>query len=365
MNFKEMTNDELKEYIKAQTKIMHLSDKRQHALKIMSNSFYGCLGTQYFRHYNVHMAEGITLSGQVVVNRAYDVINGFINGVLKTDKDYTVAGDTDSGYIDMTDLVRTIIPSNVPLDKKLDTICKITDEVIFGKLEEDYEKLAEETNAFVNRINMERENIGQACFVAKKNYVMKVYDSEGTRYSTPKQKLTGLEAVKSSTPVFFREKLKIGYNFVFDKTEEDVHEFVAKVKEEYMNLPVEAIAGTTSVTELHKFIDGDGFISGTPGHVRGAILYNNKLAELKLSHYVPIRPGDKVKIVPLTKRNPFSSFGSNSFCYLDKFPHEILDERFIDRDGNFQKYFIDPYMRVLTVAGWNHEYVASLEDFFG
>ena len=34
MNFEQMTDDELKSYVKEQTKIAHLNDKRQGALKV-------------------------------------------------------------------------------------------------------------------------------------------------------------------------------------------------------------------------------------------------------------------------------------------------------------------------------------------
>jgi len=44
----------------------------------------------------VFQAEGITLSGQVVVTKSYDVMNDFINGALKTNGDYVCASDTDS-----------------------------------------------------------------------------------------------------------------------------------------------------------------------------------------------------------------------------------------------------------------------------
>lgn len=363
--YKTKTDNLDKAKISKMEEVIKLADKRQHALKILANSFYGCLGTQYFRHYNIHMAEAITLSGQVVVHTSYEVGNKFINGVLKTNKDYVVASDTDSAYFNITDLVNKVIPKDFSYTRKVDAICKITDEVMYEKLEAEFDILADDTNAYLQRVDMERENIGSACFVAKKNYVMKVYDSEGTRYATPKLKLTGLEAVKAATPGYFRQKLIEGYNYVFDYTEEELHEFVEKTKAEYMTLPIEEIAGTISVSDLQKYQDGDGYISGTPGHVKGAILYNTLIDKMGASDkYSKIRSGDKIKIVPLTKRNPHAAFGSNSFCYLDDFPFELLDQRYVDREGNFDKYFEKPLTRVVEIAGWSTEYNPSLEDFF-
>ena len=41
----------------------------QLAKKVQLNSAYGALGNQYFRHFDVRMAEGITLSGQLSIRR--------------------------------------------------------------------------------------------------------------------------------------------------------------------------------------------------------------------------------------------------------------------------------------------------------
>ena len=359
----ELSTEELKQMLQeCETKIS-LADKSQHSTKILLNSLYGAMGTPYFRMYDIHMAEGITLSGQATVSQSYTMFNDYLNDKLKTKNDYVIASDTDSAYINLTAFVNSVIPNKVDHSKKVDAVVKICDEMFSGMLDKTFSRFAEETNAWSNAIDMKREAVASACFVAKKNYVMYVYDNEGTRYATPKQKITGLEAIKSSTPEYFREKLKEGYSFVFNKTEADVQKFVADVHAEYMSLPTDRIAGTTSVSELVKYMDGDGYTSGTPSHVRGALAYNRLLKEHNLTEkYSLIKPGDKVKIVPLKKQNPIRE---NFFCYLDNFPVEIMKPQFIDREGNYQKYFVAPLMRVLDVVKWNHEYVASLDDLFG
>lgn len=91
-----MTDSELESYLYMCENNEHIYSKKQHATKILLNSLYGCLGTKYFRMFDVFQAEGITLSGQVVVTKSYDVMNDFINGALKTNGDYVCASDTDS-----------------------------------------------------------------------------------------------------------------------------------------------------------------------------------------------------------------------------------------------------------------------------
>ena len=51
-----------------------------------------------------------------------------------------------------------------------------------------------------------RENIAdKAIWIAKKHYIMQVWDSEGTRYTQPKLKIMGIDMVKSSTPQYGRK----------------------------------------------------------------------------------------------------------------------------------------------------------------
>ena len=52
---------------------------RQMALKIALNSAYGALGNQWFRFFDVDMAEAITLSGQLSIRWIADRLNEFLN----------------------------------------------------------------------------------------------------------------------------------------------------------------------------------------------------------------------------------------------------------------------------------------------
>lgn len=356
-----MTDSELADYLDFCETQTHIQDKSQHATKILLNSLYGALGTQYFRMYDVKQAEGITLSGQAIVSQSYEVMNDFLNSTLKSDKDWVIASDTDSAYVNFSELMEQLT-KGIPQEKHVDIMQKITDDVIAKKLTAKFDEFAVRTNAMFNNIDMKREAIASACFVAKKNYVMLVYDNEGTRYASPKQKITGLEAIKSSTPKYFKDKLKKGYSFVFDRTEAEIHKFVKDVYDEYMKLPAESLAAVTSVSEIEKYLDGTSVLPGTPYNAKAAILYNQQIDKLGLREkYVKIKGGDKIKIVNLIVPNPLHG---KYFAWIDKFPHEIIHDKFINRELNYRKYFVDPLMRVLSVVGWKHEYAPSLEDFF-
>lgn len=91
-----MTQSELEEYLYTCEVKRDQLNTVQHSTKILLNSLYGALGTPYFRMYDIYQATGITLSGQAVVSKSYEVMNDFINGMLKVNRDWVVASDTDS-----------------------------------------------------------------------------------------------------------------------------------------------------------------------------------------------------------------------------------------------------------------------------
>ena len=104
-------------------------NNNQMAKKIQLNSAYGAIGNQYFRYYNLANAEAITLSGQVSIRWIEGKLNAYLNKLLKTeDHDYVIASDTDSIYICLDLLVRSVFPSqDVPTERIvnfLDSACK-------------------------------------------------------------------------------------------------------------------------------------------------------------------------------------------------------------------------------------------------
>lgn len=72
------------------------SNSLQMALKIALNSAYGALAQKGFRFYDTRIAEGITMGGQLIIQNAEHAANDFLQGILKTKKDYVIAVDTDS-----------------------------------------------------------------------------------------------------------------------------------------------------------------------------------------------------------------------------------------------------------------------------
>ena len=90
------------------------------ARKIQLNSAYGALGNQYFRFYDERQATAITTGGQLSIRWVQNDVNSYLNKILKTeDKDYIVAADTDSIYICLDSLVKSVFTDTSDKEKLL------------------------------------------------------------------------------------------------------------------------------------------------------------------------------------------------------------------------------------------------------
>jgi len=87
-------------------------------------------------------------------------------------------------------------------------------------------------------MQMKRENIAErGIWTAKKRYILNVWDSEGVRYSEPKLKIMGMEAVKSSTPAPCRTMIKEAFKIIMTKTEKEMIDFIDKTRKEFYSSP--------------------------------------------------------------------------------------------------------------------------------
>ncbi len=105
----------------------------QLAKKVSLNSAYGALGSQYFRFYDLRMALGVTTAGQFSIRWIESKINGYMNSLLKTNRDYVIASDTDSIYLRMSELVDKFIKDTSDKNKVISVMDKICEEKIQQK----------------------------------------------------------------------------------------------------------------------------------------------------------------------------------------------------------------------------------------
>lgn len=339
----------------------------QLAKKVQLNSAYGALGNQYFRFFDIRQAEAITLSGQLSIRWIEMKLNGYLNKLLKTKEvDYVIASDTDSVYVNLGPLVHMVYGQKS--ETKVETIVDFVNKACIEKFEpfidKSYQELADYMNAFDQKMQMKREVIAnKGIWTAKKRYILNVYDSEGVRFAEPKLKMMGIEAVKSSTPMSCREKIKESLKIVMNGNEQEFQSFVEAFKQEFKTLPFEDIAFPRGVSDLSKYMSSSELYSkGTPMHVRGAIMFNAFLKKYKLTKkYQLIQDGDKTKFCYMKVPNPVQE---NVFSILTVLPKEFGVEKYIDYDTQFDKAYLEPLKTIVNTIGWKTERVSSLESFF-
>lgn len=340
-----------------------LLDNNQMAIKIAMNSFYGALANKYFRYFDVRVAEAITITGQYTIRWAEKILNEYLNKELKTNTDYVIAIDTDSVYINFGPLVSKVLPDETDKDKIVTFLNKVGTH-IEKQLESGYDELQTYMKAPRQKMVMAREIIAdKAIWTAKKRYIANVLDSEGVRFAEPKLKLTGIEAVRSSTPQVCKQLITDTIKKIITTTEADVQKHIDDLRQEYMKLSPEEIAFPRGVSDMRKFADSSSlYKKGTPIHVRAALLYNKQLDDNDLGYtYERIQSGNKMKFLYMLMPNPIKE---NVFGFVTVMPKELDLEQYIDYNTQFVKSFLDPIQIILNAMGWNSEKQYTLEDFF-
>ena len=337
----------------------------QLAKKVTLNSAYGALGNQYFRFFDIRIAEGITTAGQLSIRWIEQKINKYMNLLLKSgNEDYVIASDTDSIYLNMGPLIEKLYHDTSDTKKVIKFMNKVCEEKIQPHIDASYQELADYVNAHSQRMEMKRESLAdKAIWVAKKNYILNVYDSEGVAYAKPKLKMMGISAIRSSTPSACRVKIKEAIDIIINKSQDDLHVFIEKFRKEFKTLPIEDIAFPRSVNGLKEYSDENNiYLKGTPIHVKGALVYNHLLKKMNLTkRYQLIKEGEKIKFIYLKQPNPYNN---NTLAFLSGLPKQLEAEQYIDYDLQFEKSFLEPLDIILSTINWHTEKIDTLDCFF-
>jgi len=341
----------------------------QLAKKVSLNSAYGALGSQYFRFYDLRMALGVTTAGQLSIRWIENKINGWMNKLLNTEnKDYVIASDTDSIYLRLGELVEKVYGTkdgvSLPKQKVIEFMDRVCEDKIQPFIDKSYQELADYVHAYEQKMQMKREGLSdKGIWTAKKRYILNVYNNEGVAYNEPQMKVMGLEMIKSSTPSAIREKMAEAIKIMLSGTENDIHEFIKKFKEDFRKLPVEEISFPRGINGLTKYSDSATLYKlGTPIHVKGAILYNHNLKMKNLTKKYPlIQEGEKIKFAYLKMPNHFKD---TVISFPGRLPKEFNLSDFIDYDVQFQKSFVEPLSVILDCMNWTSEKQSTLNDFF-
>jgi DNA polymerase elongation subunit (family B) len=237
----------------------------------------------------------------------------------------------------------------------LDMICKKRIEPCIAQ---SLDELADYLNVATPCLSMVRESIAdKGVWTAKKRYILNVFDSEGVRYAKPKLKIMGIEAIKSSTPAICRDVIKHAMSLFMTGTQQDVWDYIAKARREFVGATFEDIAFPRSVNGLKKYSHQD---KSVPIHVKGAIAFNEALERTGLTkEYEPVHEGEKIRFAYLKMPNPFHVhvMSAPEVC-----PPEWNIEKWLDYDTMFEKALVEPLEAILSCAGWSTVKTASLFD---
>jgi DNA polymerase elongation subunit (family B) len=333
--------------------------------KIQLNSAFGAIGNQYFRYYDLDLAEAITVSGQLAIRWIERSLNTFLNTTIGTTGcDFVIASDTDSVYICLDKLVQKVMPNadNHKIVKFLDKSCK---DIIDPFIESKYKELATLMNAYSQKMHMKRESISnKGIWTAKKRYMLNVYMAEDdVLLDKPEMKIMGIETSRSSTPQIVREALTKAIYIIMNGNEASLREFVDTFRKEFFSKDPEVIAFPRGCNGMLEYADSSNiYRKSTPIHVRGALLYNHYVKKKKLTKkYQLIKAGEKVKYVYLKEPNPL---GENVVSFISTLPKELDLHRFIDYNSQFEKSFVEPLTIILHTMKWKIKETSSLESLF-
>jgi DNA polymerase elongation subunit (family B) len=334
----------------------------QLAKKIQLNSAFGALANEYFRWFANYLAEAVTASGQMSTMWTEIGVNQFMNKVLQTEGvDYVIAADTDSLYLNVAPLNRKVVPGAKP-EVLIDFMTRACDEKVIDVIKKRCKELTDMVGCPTCKLNMKRESIAdKGIWTAKKKYLLNVWDSEGVRYKEPEIKVTGIEAVRSSTPMVCRDKIKEALKIFINADESALQDFIAEYREEFFTKPFHEIASPRGISGLDKYRDSANVYSkGTPIQVRGALLFNKLVTDLKLGDKYPlIYDGTKIKFCYLKLPNPIRE---NVIAVPETLPPEFELEAFIDYELQYEKAFVAPLMIIANAIGWKTEKSSSLLD---
>lgn len=331
--------------------------------KIQLNSAYGAIGNQYFRFFDVELAEAITLSGQLSIQWIGEALNRFLNKALQTEgEDYVIASDTDSVYLRLGGVAARCKDSDT--GKRVDFLNDFCERVMQPFIDKQFAELATNMNAYANKMSMGREVIAEkGVWTAKKRYMLSVWDAEGVRYKTPKFKIMGMETARSSTPAYVRKALKTAIETVLMGDEPTLQQFVIKTEREFKSLPVEEVASPRSVSSMDEYSNAlTIYKKATPIAVKAALLHNSIVKRLKLDKkYRLIGEGEKMKFIYLKTPNPIHE---GVIGFPTTMPKEFDLQKYIDYDTQFKKTFLEPLRAITDAVGWSPEERNSLESLF-
>lgn len=357
--------------IKLKQRISDL-DSLQHTLKIYLNSLYGIFAQKFSPLFDIDHSGSITLTGQNTIKQASEIAFEYAkkNGFNGKKEDVYLYSDTDSIFISLN----TSTGYDGELSEK-------DGELTVGVKE----KLAEfdnhlnveikawaqkELNSLDPRLVFKREAVcDKAVFMEKKRYILHVINQE----DVPSNyfKYVGVEIARSTMSKEVKELVKaVLENAILNGDRKTANAIYQKAYADYQNLPIEAQAFRSKISDLEKqeLKRGEHGEIGkhTPSHAKSAIYYNDFLKKLQIdSKYPAIGSGIKMKWFYAAK-NPYNL---KNMGFIDVYPPEVAAHVQPDMQKMFDKSVAPPITRLYECINWQitqpgHETTVDLFELF-
>ena len=343
-----------------------LYDLYQMAFKILQNALYGTYAINSWRFTDGFKicSAAITNSGQRLTKESITFVNQYISDQLEIDpKTFVIASDTDSLYMELTDLLKKRNPDLDYNDReeKIKRLLTLTSE------------LQTVANANLNNITQDLFNMHgkhyfelkqeviaeKAYWSGKRRYAMYIVNKEGVLIEELEMK--GLDIMKSNFPPYFKNfGEQLIKNILFSKSKEEIDKDVMDFKNSIQTVEWIKLLKPTGLKKMGEYIErkpmpGELFSKlklKCPVNTKAAIIYNDFLRYKNLHvKYPEFTIGDKMYIAIL-KPNPYQIEVMGYNGYND--PSEVTDliNKYIDRDGLFDSVIRNKLEGVYNDIGW-------------
>lgn len=346
---------------------------QQYIRKILVNSIYGCVSNEHFVFYNLNNARVVTGGGQSLIKFLSKTTNEYflqnINKIIKKcfphikkkislSKPVCILIDTDSNYLCFEEIIEKLGIEFKDMAEFREWALTIN-EKFFEPFYEKIMKIYFKKFNIDEIINFKKEKIiSNVAVLAKKKYAMKVVDNEGEFYEDPKLSFTGIEIVRTDTPVFCRKYLEDVINEIFNTNDKkQVIDKIRDIHEKYLTVPIDQIALAKGVKNYSKYATepmstyietGLKYPKGCPIHVRASMNYNYFVEKYNLP-LMPITNGTKMKYVFVKTNNILRQ---NVVGFIGNWPKDFDKHFEIDKDMLWFKTFISTMQRFFDVLDW-------------
>lgn len=359
-----LTEDEKAKYVAELKREAFLCSQMEATAKLELVSIYGALGNENYAFYNPTIAEAITLQGQDAIKYSEQKVTKYFKEDFHNDRELlrilgvpddviiqpitgevVVYCDTDSNYCTFEEIRKKIKWKG---DGK-ELVLLIYNHRLEEYFKQAFKDYTHELNGMGYYLDFELETISSiGLFIAKKKYIHSVVWKDKVNFEDfSKLKVTGLEIVQRSTPIFCRDYLKNAVKQILQvgglsNTDDTFINFVQdlrNIKQAYLKASLENICKTNKVSNYQKFVIDDTenlvFAPKAPIHIKAAATYNHFIRKHNLTEQYPLlTSGDSVKWY-YTKSKQFPVFGFLAGSH----PSEIAPK--FDYIAMFEKTFVD------------------------